>query len=110
MYIYRDFVTDEALAPQKKKILRKLWLNAGMLGIYIITLSSGSDMFDIIHTGILKQRRYPKKDIYMLGMAKGKDSAALLCGELFESFRRQYGSDCFVEELKRDRERLFKRF
>ena len=110
MYIYNDFVTDEALAPQKKKILRKLWMNAGQLGIYIITLNNGPDMFDIIHTGVLKQRSYPKRDLYMLGMAKGKESAMILCGELFEAFRQQYGSDHFSEDLKKDKKRLFRRF
>ena len=110
MYIYKDFVTDEELAGQKRKILRKLWMNAGQLGIYLICLNDGPDQFDIIHTAVLKQRRYNKKDIHLLGIAKGRDSAAMLCGKLYLDFREKYGKDNFKEELTADKKNLFRRF
>ena len=110
MYIYKDFVTDEALASKKRSVLRKLWMNIGQIDIYLIFLNSGEDQFDIIHTGVLKQKHYPKKDLYLLGAAKGWESAALLSGQLFESFRQKYDSNYFTGEIWRDRQTLFRRF
>ena len=85
-------------------------MNAGQLGIYLVCLNNGPDQFDIIHTAVLKQKRYPKKDIYLLGIAKGWESAAMLSAALYEYFRKKYGKDYFKEELNADKEKLFRRF
>ncbi len=110
MYIYKDFVTDEYLRDKKKKVLRRLWMNVGQVDIYLVCLNSGVDQFDIIHTAVLKQKSYPKKDIYLLGIAKGWESAANLAGELYLSLSKKYGSTTFKDALEADKATLFRRF
>ena len=110
MYIYKDFVTDEYLRDKKKKVLRKLWMNVGQIDIFLVCLNNGVDQFDIIHTALLKQKRYPKKELYLLGIAKGWESAANLAGELYLSLRQKYGADVFKDRLEADKATLFRRF
>lgn len=110
MYIYKDFKTDEALKDQKKKVLRRLWMNVGQLDIFLVCLNNGEDQFDIIHTAVLKQKRYPKKDIYLLGIAKGWESAAMLASELYQSLSEKYSATSFKQQIEADKAQLFRRF
>ena len=110
MYLYQSLFTDETVASQKKKILRKLWMNIGQLDIYLICLNGGQDQFDIIHTGVLKQKRYPKKDLYLLGIAKGWQSAAELSGQIYMHFFDRYQKTEFKEDLEAEKATLFRRF
>ncbi|MBR4759772.1 MAG: hypothetical protein IK078_06460 [Lachnospiraceae bacterium] len=109
MLIYKELMTDEAIAPIKKKILRKLWMNVGQIDIYLVCLNEGPDQFDIIHAGILKQKRYPKKDLRVLGIAKGWESAAYLSGRLYEHFREKYKEDIFKTQIEADKSEMFRR-
>ena len=110
MYLYQNLFMDEEVKPQKKKILRKLWMNIGQIDIYLICLNNGEDQFDIIHAGLLKQKRYPKKDLYLLGLAKGWQSAALLSASIYEEFSNRYQKTEFKQELEAEKEKLFRRF
>ena len=110
MYIYQDLFTDEYAAQNKKKLLRKLWMNIGQIDIYLIFLSEGEDLFDIVHAGLLKQKRYPKKDLCLLGMAQGWESACALSGEIFSHFSECYGDISFKQALEADKPKLFRRF
>ena len=58
-----------------RKIKRKLLLNVGQLGIYVIALCKGSDQLEIYHCAFLQQKYYRKNPPYIVGIANGYDEA-----------------------------------
>ncbi len=53
---YTDLYVGETARRRKKKIIRKLKMNAGMLDVYLVTLAyNRRDMLDIISSAYLKQ-------------------------------------------------------
>lgn len=58
-----------------KKVKRKLLLNAGQIGIYVITLCKGRDQLEIYHCAFLQQKYYRKNPPYIIGIANGYDEA-----------------------------------
>ena len=110
MYIFKELVTDEKCASKKNRILRKIRMNAGLLDIYLICLAKNSDYFDIIDCSNLKQKGYPKKDLYILGLAEGKESAVELASRLVVSFSEIYGIKDFKKQLCGCRDTLFRRY
>ncbi len=110
MYVLKELVTDETCQKKKNSILRKIRINAGLLDIYLICLAKNNDLFDIIDCSNLKQKGYPKKDLYILGIAKGKESAVELAARLLTSFSEVYGMDNFKECLYKQTDTLFRRY
>lgn len=110
MYIYKELVTDDNCIDKKNKILRKIRMNAGLLNIYLICLAKNSDTFDIIDCANLKQKQYPKKELMILGIAEGKESAVELAAELFVSLSSAYGVKEFKNVLLTRMDTLFRRY
>ena len=110
MYVLKELVTDEECIGKKNTILRKIRMNAGMLDTYLVCLSKNNDIFDIIDCSNLKQKGYPKKDLYILGIAKGKESAMELAAKLVVSFSEIYGMQQFKNELLVQKDTLFRRY
>lgn len=110
MYIFKELVTDEKCSDKKNSILRKIRMNAGLRNIYIVCLSTNSDTFDIIDCSNLKQKGYPKKDLCVLGIAEGKESAIELAARLIVSFSEIFGMERFKEELTAKKDTLFRRY
>lgn len=110
MYVFKELVTDEECEAKKNHILRKIRMNAGMLDIYLVCLSKNNDYFDIIDCSNLKQKGYPKKDLYILGLAKGKESAMELASRMLVSFAKIYGMEHFKDKLYEQQDTLFRRY
>lgn len=110
MYVLKELVTDEICQKKKNSILRKIRMNAGLVDTYLICLAKNNDIFDIIDCSNLKQKGYPKKDLYILGIAKGKESAVELAARLVASFSQVYGMDNFKEGLFAQADTLFRRY
>lgn len=110
MYVLKELVTDETCVGIKKSILRKIRMNAGLLDIYLVCLAKNNDIFDIIDCSNLKQKGYPKKDLYILGIAKGKENAMELAARLVVSFSEIYGMEYFKDELYAQKDTLFRRY
>ncbi len=74
---YDDLYLGESVTKKKaNRIKWKLSHNAGVLSYYVIAFPSNPDnLLDLIPTKELKQRGYPKKDIHVIGLAKGYDEA-----------------------------------
>ena len=85
-------------------------MNAGLMNIYIICLAKNNDMFDIVDCSNLKQKGYPKKDLYVLGIAEGKESAMELASRLVITFSKIYGLDMIKSELDAQKDTLFRRY
>ncbi|MCR4806455.1 MAG: hypothetical protein K5857_02155 [Lachnospiraceae bacterium] len=69
--LYLTDVTERDL----NKIKRKLRLGAGMAGLYVIMLSEGPDMFEIMHASMFKIRRIRHKDHVVIGLAESRRKA-----------------------------------
>lgn len=110
MYVLKELVTDEACIGKRNSILRKIRMNAGLSDTYLICLSKNNDILDIIDCSNLKQKGYPKKDLCILGIAKGKESAVELAARIVVSFSEIYGMKQFKQELLTQKDTLFRRY
>ena len=73
---YDDLYVGESIVHKTNKIKWKIRHNAGQINIYVITLASGEkNLLDIIPSHELLQKGYPKKQLYVIGLAKGYDEA-----------------------------------
>ena len=74
MIWYKDLYVGESIVHKTKKVKWKIMHNAGQIGIYVITLASNTqNLLDIIPSYELMQKGYPKKDMVVVGLAKGYD-------------------------------------
>lgn len=109
MFVFNELVTDDALKGKEKKIIRKIRCNAGLLQVYLICLSQTNTYFDIIPGFVLKQKSFPKDELYILGLASSKEQATLLAGSLFVSFSKIFQSYFFKQALMQQKEQWFRR-
>ena len=76
MIWYKDLYVGESIVHKTKKVKWKIMHNAGQIGIYVITLASNTqNLLDIIPSYELMQKGYPKKDMVVVGLAKGYDES-----------------------------------
>lgn len=99
MTFYSELYCDEITLKNKKKIIRKIRRNAGQLGVYVISLSEGNDLFDIFHVGMLKQKYFPKQELHIIGLASSYDEAVRLVMDMLHDFFKAYGTYQFKEKL-----------
>lgn len=110
MYVYKELVTDEQCKSKRSTVIRKLRMNAGLWNTYLICVSSGSDIFDIIDCSNLKQKGYPKENLYILAIAEGKENAMELAARLYVTFSAIYGREQFKQRLMDNKDTLFRRY
>ncbi len=73
---YQELYAGESIKEKTDKIKWKIKHNAGQLQIYVITLASNpQNLMDIIPAWELMQKHYPKKNIWIVGLAKGYNEA-----------------------------------
>ena len=93
MIWYKYLYADEAIILKKEKVKWKIRHNAGQIDMYVIVLSRNeSDLLEIIPTTLLMQKSYPKKELFVVGVAKGHDKACeLACGIIMEVYNKTGG-------------------
>ncbi len=91
MYFYQNLYTDTTTYKKREKICRYLKTGRGQLGVYVIAVGHGSDLFEIYHAANLKQKGFPKKDVIVLGIASSYDSAVSLSIDMFQDLYCRYG-------------------
>lgn len=80
---YTDLYVGETARRRKKKIIRKLKINAGMLDVYLVTLASNRrDMLDIISSAYLKQAAVRRQLPMIVGIACGYEEAVELAVQM----------------------------
>ena len=73
---YENLYVGETIRHKHKKIKWKIRHNAGQIDIYVIALASNpQNLLDIIPAQELMQKGYPKKDLYVIGLAHGMNEA-----------------------------------
>lgn len=110
MYIYKELMADDSCKGRVSSIIHKIRRNAGLVDIYMICLAKNRDTFEIIDCMNLKQKAYPKDELYILGFARGKDSAIQLSAQLFLKLSDRYGIQQFKKELFEHVDTLFRRY
>lgn len=107
MHIYKKLYCDAETEPQKKKIIRKLKYHGGLLDIYVITVSAGNDYFELIPGHQFKQKAYPLKDLMIVGLASGYESALELVTQMIGDFSKVYGTYQFKKSFMDEKEMNF---
>ena len=93
MIWYDKFYVGESIVHKTKKIKWKIMHNAGQIGIYVITLASNrQNLLDIIPSYELMQRGYPKREMVIVGLAKGYDEAVEVAASIVDEVYRNTGT------------------
>ena len=107
---YDDLYVGESIVHKTNKIKWKIRHNAGQINIYVITLASGEkNLLDIIPSHELLQKGYPKKQLYVIGLAKGvtfeRGTAVEVAASVIDEVYRQTGAFEVASYLREKRRR-----
>jgi hypothetical protein len=87
---YDQLYVGDSIASKVNRIKWKINHNAGTVSIYVVTLASNPDnLLDIIPARELMQKGYPKKDLMIIGIAKGYHEALLVVQRVIEDTYRK---------------------
>lgn len=79
MIWYENLYIGESISKKDAKIRRLKWKinhNACLINIFIIVLCRyGTNLLEIIPVRELRHKSYPKRNLYIVGLAKGYDEA-----------------------------------
>ena len=93
MIWYDKLYVGGSIVHKTKKIKWKIMHNAGQIGIYVITLASNrQNLLDIIPSYELMQRGYPKREMVIVGLAKGYDEAVEVAASIVDEVYRNTGT------------------
>jgi len=109
MYFYKKLYVDDTIKKKTKSICWKLKHNSGQLDIYVISLACGNDLFDIFHCANLKQKSFPRENLYVVGIAKGYDNAVLLAKDMVMDLYQKYNTIHFKESFMKAEADCFRR-
>lgn len=92
MIWYERLYVGESIIHKTKKIKWKICHNAGQLNIYVIALASNrQNLLDIIPAQELLQKGYPKKELYVVGLAKGYEEAIYVATSIVDEVYQRTG-------------------
>lgn len=88
----------------KQKVMWKLKHGAGMLDIYVISLSNGSDQLDCMECSYFKQKTIRDNVGLIVGLAKGYSEAQKLMISMIEESLQETGSANVKEYLMNNKQ------
>lgn len=92
-WYHKLYVSDSIKDSRLNRIKWKINHNAGMVSIYVITFASNREnLLDIIPSWVLMQKAYPKKNLKIIGLAKGYEDAVLLVKRIVEETYQNTGT------------------
>ena len=98
---YKNLYVSETIGKKVNKFKWKINHNAGTINIFLICLPSNSDnLLDIVPAVEIMQKGYPKKDMHIIGMAKGYEDAVELTRRIIEETYNSTGDVNVVKYLK----------
>ncbi len=106
MRYYKHLYMRDSLAKKKEKILSKLSAGKLQAGIFLIVLPEGEkNQLEILNSNLLLQKYYPKKDYFLVGIAKGFDEALEILEEIVqEVYNETEGADIRSYILNKEQE------
>ena len=98
MRFLKEMYVGEGI-KNKQKVLWKLKHGAGMVDIYVISLSNGNDQLDCMKCSYFKQKAIRENVGLIVGVAKGYSEAQNLMISMIEESFRETGSANVKEYL-----------
>ena len=93
MEFYKKLYLGDGTKKHRWKYIWKLKHHAGLLNIYVITLSKNpGELLEIYHSAVLMQEFYKQYPPFVVGIAKGKDEATLLVSEIIQDVYLKTGN------------------
>ncbi len=104
---YDNLYVGKSIADKANRIKWKINHNAGTVSIYVISFASNpNNLLDIIPARELLQKAYPKKELYIIGLAKGYTEAVEVVQEIIrETYEKTKGVDVY-QYLKGNRREM----
>ncbi len=98
---YENLYEGESVRHKIEKVKWKIRHNAGQINIYVIAIASNpQNLLDIIPASELMQKGYPKKDIYIIGLAQGMGEAHEVIKEIIDEVYQNTGGFEIAPYLK----------
>lgn len=91
MKYYEPLYIDENFKNVSKMKMRIRMSRIPLLNYAIVLSNSQTDQLEIIQGTILRQKYYPKKDLFVVGISKDYDGAVLLVQRILEDTFRETG-------------------
>ena len=89
---YENLYVGDSIQHKTEKIKWKIRHNAGQIDIYVIALASNpQNLLDIIPAQELMQKGYPKRNMFVIGLAHGYDEALEVVTQIIDEVYRQTG-------------------
>jgi len=106
MKYYRHLYLSDGLEKKKNKIIRKLRDNKLQYDVYLVTLpETEQNQLEIYNSALFKQLDYPIRDLFVVGLAKGYESALELVEEITRTvYNETKGADIRSYILEKERE------
>lgn len=98
MRFLKEMYVGEGI-KSKQKVMWKLKHGAGMLDVYVISLSNGNDQLDCMKCSYFKQKAIRDNVGLIVGIAKGYSEAQKLMIAMIEESLRETGSANVKEYL-----------
>lgn len=98
MRFLKEMYVGEGI-KNKQKVMWKLKHGAGMVDIYVISLSNGSDQLDCTKCSYFKQKAIRDSVGIVVGLAKGYSEAQKLIVSMIEESLQETGSANVKEYL-----------
>ena len=90
---YRNLYASDSVAHKVNRIKWKINHNAGTVFVYVIAFSSNrKNLLDIIPAWELMQKSYPKKNMKIIGLAKGYQDALELVRLIIDETYQKTGT------------------
>lgn len=92
---YGNLYVGESIADKSEKVKKKILQNVLQVRIYVIALATNpQNLLDIIPARELLQSFYPKKELFIIGLATGREEAEnVAAGILLEVYTNTGGFD-----------------
>lgn len=106
MKYYRHLYLSDGLEKKKNKIIRKLQDNKLQYDVYLVTLpETEQNQLEIYNSALFKQPDYSIRELFVVGLAKGYESALELVEEITRTvYNETKGADIRSYILEKERE------
>jgi len=98
---YENLYVGESIRHKVEKIKWKIRHNAGQIDIYVITIASNpQNLLDIIPAAELMQKSYPKRDLFVIGLARGMTEAHEVVKQIIDEVYKETGGFAILPYLQ----------
>ncbi|MCI5621502.1 MAG: hypothetical protein MR355_08105 [Lachnospiraceae bacterium] len=93
MHWYDKLYVGESIQKGADRLRWKIEHRAGTIDIYLLTFPSNREnLLDIIPAVELMQKSYPRKELFVIGMERGRDNAMQMAADILDEVYHETGS------------------